>query len=66
MSTKKNCNRHATFKDAALKYAAAGFRILRLDPEDNEFIHEEYYDRSTTDPEQIEDWWDDTALRASF
>ena len=59
MSTKKNHNRHATFKDAALKYAAAGFRILRLDPEDNEVIHEEYYDRSTTDPEQIEDWWDD-------
>ena len=62
-STKKYLNCHSTLKQAALEYAAAGIPIMPLLPNSDEVIDELYYaDAATTDPEQIEAWWNENPM----
>lgn len=58
MKSTQYLNNHITHKQAALEYAAAGFPVLPLMPDDTDVEQMSCYD-PTTDPEQIEAWWND-------
>ena len=51
MSTNKS------LKAAALDYAAAGFRIFPMVPNGKKPLIKDNFKRATTDPKQIEKWW---------
>jgi RecA-family ATPase len=49
-----------TLKEAALEWAAAGFAVFPCAPDAKNPITPNGFKDATTDPEQIETWWDET------